>query len=378
MEWIPLVRPSYGATEEKELLNCFHQGRLEGDGPYTKKIHQFFQQTYQIEKALFTTSCTDALELAALLLDIKPGDEVIIPSYTFVSTAHAFALRGAKIVFIDSQPDHPNVSIEAIRKALTPRTRAVVPVHYAGFSCEMDQLMKLSAEKNFIVIADAAQAIESKYLGKPAIAWGHMSTLSFHQTKNISCGEGGMLIINDKKFAKRAEILREKGTNRSAFFRGEVDKYNCIDIGSSYLGSDLLASILWAQLERREELQLARHKIWKAYHEKLAPLANAGKIVLPKILPNTEHNAHCYYVICKDLEERTQLITFLKDRQIGAVFHYLSLHKSPYYLPLHDGRDLPMSDHYTDALLRLPLFPTMTEAELDHVIRSIHDFFRKL
>ncbi len=373
MEWIPLVKASYGLTEENELLKSLRSGHLQGDGPSTKKVHRFFEDHYKIERALFTTSCTDALELSALLLDLKPGDEVIVPSYTFVSTANAFALRGAKIVFADSRPDHPNVSMDCIRKLITPRTRAVVPVHYAGFACEMDELMKLAEQKNFIVIADAAQAIESTHQGRPTIAWGHMSTLSFHQTKNVSCGEGGMLIVNDKRFSLRAEILREKGTNRAAFFRGEVDKYNCVDMGSSYLASDLLAGVLWGQLQRLPELQSARHKIWKTYAEKLAPLAD--KVELPKLLPNTEHNAHCYYLVCKNLSERTRLNQFLKDRQIGATFHYISLHKSPYYGPKHDGRELPQSDRYTDGLLRLPLFPTMTDAEVNHVVDSIKAFF---
>jgi len=373
MDWIPLCKADYGPEEEKEMLYCLHLGRLEGDGSYTKKIHQFFQETYGIKKALFTTSCTDALELSALLLDIKPGDEVIVPSYTFVSTAHAFALRGAKILFADSEIDNPNISMESVKKLLSPRTKAVVPVHYAGFSCDMEQLMSLATKHQFIVIADAAQAIDSTYLNKPTVTWGHMSTLSFHQTKNISCGEGGLLAINDEKFAHRAEILREKGTNRSAFFRGEVDKYNCVDIGSSYLGSDLLASILTAQIQKMPKIQQARHKIWHQYHESFQALR--GKVQLPKILSTGQHNAHCYFLVCKNLEERTQLNQFLKDQKIGATFHYLSLHKSPYYGRTYTGADLPMADRYTDCLLRLPLFPNMTAEEVTHVIHSLKKFF---
>ncbi len=374
-DWIPLTKPNYSSPEEEEVLASLRLGLLQGDGPYSKKIHRFFEDTYGVQKALFTSSCTDALELSALLLDLNPGDEVIVPSYTFVSSAHAFRLRGAKIVFADSCQDHPNLSIEEVKKLLSPRTKAVVPVHYAGFACEMEELMALAQQHHFVVIADAAQAIDATYKGKPLISWGHMSTLSFHQTKNISCGEGGLLAINDSRFIHRSEILREKGTNRCAFFRGEVDKYNCVDIGSSYLGSDLLASLLWAQLGKRQEILFKRKKIWNTYHSSFADLDNV--IQRPTILPETEHNGHCYFLLCRDIEEQTQLSQFLKDRKIGATFHYMALHDSPYYKPLHDGRELPWSHRYSDTLLRLPLFPTMTQQEVDHVIHSVRAYFEK-
>jgi dTDP-4-amino-4,6-dideoxygalactose transaminase len=373
MDWIPLVKPSYGASEEAQVLQALHHGRLEGDGPFTKKVHQHFETHDKIKKALFTTSCTDALELSALLLNLMPGDEVIVPSYTFVSTAHAFALRGAKIVFADSEAHHPNVSLDSIRQKITPRTKAVVPVHYAGFSCDMEGLMDLSRKHGFIVIADAAQAFDSKYKGSSLLSWGHMSTLSFHQTKNLSCGEGGLLAINDERFIHRAEIIREKGTNRSAFFRGEVDKYNCVDIGSSYLGSDLHAALLCGQLDHYQKIQSQRMQIWQRFHEELAPLSS--KLELPRSTPHSVHNAHCYYVVCQSLQERTALTQALKERQIGATFHYLSLHKSPYYKSMHDGTELPMSDRYTDCLLRLPLYPGLKDDEFKHIVHSIKEFY---
>lgn len=378
MNWIPLVKADYTSLEEKYVLSAVQSGRLEGDGPFTKKVHQFFQEKYHCKKALMTTSGTDALELAALLLDLKPDDEVIVPSYTFVSSAHAFALRGAKIIFAESEKNHPNVSLQSIKKLITKKTRAVVPVHYAGFSCEMIELMKLSKEHNFVVVADAAQAIDSQYMGKSVAEWGHLVAFSFHQTKNVSSGEGGILLINDDRFVKRAEIIREKGTNRSAFFRGEVDKYTCVDIGSSFLASDLNASLLWGQLERLGEIQKKRLKIWNQYHSHFQKIKN--KVELPILLENTVHNAHCYFLVCKNLEERTRLIAHLKSKNIAAPFHYISLHKSPFYIEKYkewgfSPPQLPNADHFTDSLVRLPLFPAMTDEEIQRVTTAVEEFF---
>jgi dTDP-4-amino-4,6-dideoxygalactose transaminase len=382
MQWIPLTKANYTSLEETEVLTAIRTGHLEGDGPYTKKIHQFFTDRYQCKKALMTTSGTDALELAALLLDLKPDDEVIVPSYTFVSSAHAFALRGAKIIFADSEPNHPNISIDSIKKLITKKTKAVVPVHYAGFACDMEALMKLSEEHGFFVVADAAQAIESKYQNKSIAQWGHLVAYSFHQTKNVSSGEGGILLINDDRFVKRAEIIREKGTNRSAFFRGEVDKYTCVDIGSSFLASDLNASLLWGQLQRLDEIQKARMNIWNHYHQSFQKIKETAKeqVQLPVLLKNCEHNAHCYFLICKNLEQRTKLIGHLKALNIAAPFHYISLHKSPFYQEQFKKLNmteplLPQADHFTDNLVRLPLFPTMTESEIQHVTNSVLSFF---
>lgn len=374
MDFIPLTKPSHGEHEEQEALKAIRSGKLEGDGPYTKLIHKFFEDRYKVEKALFTTSCTDALELSALLLDIQPGDEVILPSYTFVSTAHAFALRGAKIVFADSQSEHPNLDLSEVKRLLTKKTKVVVPVHYAGVACDMDELMGMAKDHGFFVVEDAAQAIESKYKGRYVGTHGHLATFSFHQTKNICCGEGGLLLVNDKRFAHRAEILREKGTNRSAFFRGEVDKYTCVDIGSSFLGSDLNASVLWAQLQRLDEIQSKRIANWNYYASSLKILSE--KVKLPTVPAEREHNAHCFYLICSSLEERTELIAHLKSRSIAAPFHYVSLHRSPFYSKMHDGSTLKNCDRYTDCLVRLPLYSDLTEEQRERVISALLDFYK--
>jgi dTDP-4-amino-4,6-dideoxygalactose transaminase len=297
---------------------------------------------------------------------------VIMPSFTFVSTPNAFVLRGAKIVFADSYADNPNMDASKIETLITPATRAIVPVHYAGVPCDMDQIMAVAEKHGLYVVEDAAQAIDSYYNGKPLGSIGHMAAFSFHETKNIMSGEGGMLVINDEQFANRAEIIREKGTNRSAFFRGEVDKYGWVDVGSSFLPSDIIAAFLYAQLENLEEIQRQRKAIWNAYYRRLLPLQEQGKIVLPG---HDVNNAHMFYIVCKDLEERQALIAKLKDDQVLAVFHYLSLHKSPFYHDKHDGRPLPNSDHFSDSLLRLPLYYELSEADIDRITAIIHRFY---
>lgn len=348
---------------------------ISGNGKFTKKCQEFFERKYNIKKALLTTSCTDALEMCALLLDIKEGDEVIIPSYTFVSTANAFVLRGAKIVFADSKADHPNIDETKIEALITPKTKAIVVVHYAGCACEMDEILRIAKKHNIFVIEDAAQAIDATYKDKPLGSLGHLATFSFHETKNIISGEGGLLAINDNQFIERSEIIWEKGTNRSSFFRGEIDKYGWVDIGSSFLPSEIIAAFLWAQLENISDIQSKRTAIWKQYQAGLKTLAYKHYFKLPNTPKNSSNNAHMFYIICENIEQRTKLIKHLKANGISAVFHYLSLHSSDYYKSKHDGRTLMMSDHYSDKLLRLPLFYDLTSNQVNFIIEKISEFY---
>jgi dTDP-4-amino-4,6-dideoxygalactose transaminase len=363
---IPFNKPFLTGKEAHYMYQAVNSGKISGNGDFTKKCHRFFEERYSFNKCLLTTSCTDALEMAAMLAQIKPGDEVIIPSYTFVSTALAFVREGAKIVFADSGTNHPNIDVSLIESLITPRTRAIVPVHYAGVACDMDAIMGLAKRYNLLVIEDAAQAIDSYFKGRPLGSIGHMGCFSFHETKNIISGEGGMLAINEPSLVPRAEIIWEKGTNRAEFFRGEVNKYGWVDIGSSFLPSETTAAFLFAQLENLETIQSKRKILWDAYQSELMPLELRGEIKLPEIPGFASNNAHMFYIVCKTLEERSNLIEFLKKNEIMSVFHYLSLHSSPYYSSKHDGRSLPNSDFYTNTLLRLPLY---FELELDDVKR---------
>ena len=372
---IPFNKPHLTGQETKYIEEAVRSGKISGDGMFTKKCHTFFESRYAMRKALLTTSCTDALEMSALLASIEPGDEVIVPSYTFVSTANAFVLRGAHIVFADSRTDHPGIDEDAIEALITPRTKAIVVVHYAGVACDMDKVLDVANKHNILVIEDAAQAIDSYYKGRPLGTVGHMSAFSFHETKNIQCGEGGLLAINDETFASRAEIIREKGTNRSAFFRGEVDKYGWVDIGSSFLPSEIVAAFLYAQLENIDAIQMRRKEIWNRYWNALLPLQEQGKLKLPVVPDFATNNAHMFYVLTADLTTRSSLIEHMKSKGSFPVFHYLSLHKSPYYSEKHKGGAMPQSDRYMDTLLRLPLFVDMTDAETDQVIQSILGYF---
>jgi dTDP-4-amino-4,6-dideoxygalactose transaminase len=313
--------------------------------------------------------------MTAILLDIKEGDEVIAPSFTFVSTVNAFVLRGAKIIFCDSGTDNPNIDVDAIESLITPNTKVIIPVHYAGIACDMDKIMSLANKYNLFVVEDAAQAIDSYYKDRPLGSIGHMAAFSFHETKNINSGEGGMLVINDDRFINRAEIIREKGTNRTAFFRGEIDKYEWIDIGSSFLPSDMIAAFLFAQIENLENIQNKRKDIWLNYYNGLKELEVKKYIKLPFIPEYATNNAHMFYLQCNNLQERTRLIDHLKKSQINAVFHYLSLHKSPYYSSKHDQRDLPNSDRYSDCLLRLPMFYELTKEQVKFVCDEITNFY---
>ena len=372
---IPFNKPFLTGKETDYIREAVASGKISGDGLFTQKCHRFFEAKYGFAKCLLTTSCTDALEMAAILLDIQPGDEVIAPAYTFVSTVNAFVLRGARIVFADSQSQIPNIDLTQVATLIGPKTKAIVVVHYAGVACDMDKVLALAQKHNLWVVEDCAHAIDSFYQQEPLGSLGHLGAFSFHETKNVIAGEGGMLTINDKRLANRAEIIREKGTNRSAFFRGEVAKYDWVDIGSSFLPSDIIAAFLYAQLENLENIQTRRKAIWQTYYEALQPLQNAGWVQLPHIPDFATNNGHMFYLICQSLEERNALIAFLKKQEIWAVFHYLSLHTSPYYQPQHDGRVLPNSDHFADCLVRLPFYYALTTTDQEYIINYVKKFY---
>ena len=350
--------------------------KLSGNGEFTQKSQSYFEKQFDFRKCLLTSSCTDALEMSALLLNIQPEDEVIMPSYTFVSTANAFVLRGAKIVFCDSRKDHPGMDEELIELLITSKTKVIVPVHYSGVACNMDKIMAIAKSHNLFVVEDAAQAIDSFFKGKPLGGIGHLGTFSFHETKNVISGEGGMLAVNHQNFTGRAEIIWEKGTNRSAFWRGEVDKYGWVDIGSSFLPSELTAAFLWAQLEELENIQNKRKEIWENYWTGLQPLTEFG-VQLPYIPEYATNNAHMFYLVCNSETERSELIEHLKINEINAVFHYLSLHKSPFYLDKHDGRELIQADKYSECLVRLPFYFELSFDDQKFVIDTILKFFKK-
>lgn len=373
---IPFNKPYFSGNELEYIREAVASGRISGDGIFTKKCHEFFETRYGFQKCLLTTSCTDALEMAAILLDIRPGDEVIMPSYTFPSTANAFVLRGARIVFCDSREDHPGMNEDSIEELITPKTKAIVPVHYAGVACDMDKIMSLADKYNLYVVEDAAQAIDSFYTNKkgekkPLGGIGHLAAFSFNETKNIISGEGGMLVINDPQFIERAEIIREKGTNRSKFFRGEVDKYKWVDIGSSFLPSDIIAAFLYAQLEKLELIQLKRKEIWQYYFEKLKPMAEKSAFQLPFIPEYATNNAHMFYIVCDSLNERTTLINQLKSNGILSVFHFISLHHSAFNRGIEEEREMPFSDLYTERILRLPFYNELLKSDQDKVVNQL-------
>jgi dTDP-4-amino-4,6-dideoxygalactose transaminase len=375
---IPFNKPYLSGKETDYIREATLSGKISGDGMFTKRCHQYFEQRYGFHKCLLTTSCTDALEMAAILLNIQPGDEVILPSFTFVSTANAFVLRGARIVFADSEAQTPNLDAKTLEPLITDRTKAIVVVHYAGMACDMDPIMALARKHGLYVVEDAAQAIDSFYKGRPLGSIGHLAAFSFHETKNIISGEGGMLVINDTQFDQRAEVIREKGTNRSAFFRGEVDKYGWVDIGSSFLPSEIIAAFLFAQLENLDRIQQRRKAIWQQYDAGLRRLAQQGWLSLPKVPEYASNNGHLYYVVCRNLSERTQLIDHMREAGILTVFHYLSLHQSSFYAQQHDGRSLPQSDHYSDCLLRLPLYYELEDSQVQWIVDKMEQFFQTI
>jgi len=372
---IPFNKPYMTGRELWYIAQAHTNGHLAGDGMFTKKCHAWLEARTGAHKALLTHSCTAALEMAAILADIQPGDEVIMPSYTFVSTANAFVLRGGVPVFVDIRLDTLNIDETLIEAAITPRTRAIVPVHYAGVACEMDTIMDIAQRHGLIVIEDAAQGIMSTYKGKPLGSIGHLGAYSFHETKNIISGEGGALLINDERFVERAEIIREKGTNRSQFFRGQVDKYTWVDLGSSYLPGEVIAAFLWAQMEEADQITCERLAIFSFYHQALAPLETAEKLRLPVVSKECKHNAHMYYIVLPNLETRTQVIAQMKGSGINTVFHYVPLHDAPY--GKKHGRvhgDLPITRMASDCLLRLPLWLGV-EVHQQKIVDELSAFF---
>lgn len=367
---IPFNKPYLTGKEAHYMYQAVYKGKLSGNGDFTKLCQKYFEDRYGFRKCLLTTSCTDALEMAAILCDVQPGDEVIVPSYTFVSSALAFVRAGAKIVFADSEPNNPNIDAEKIETLITPKTKVIVPVHYAGVACDMDKIMDIAHRHNLLVVEDAAQAVDSYYKGRPLGSIGHLAAFSFHETKNVIAGEGGLLAINDERYVRRAEIIWEKGTNRAEYFRGEVNKYGWVDTGSSFLPSEVVAAFLWAQLEHLDQIQNKRKALWQRYYDNLSNNPDA-KYTLP-VIPNfATNNAHMFYLVCKNLEERTALIKKLKDNDILAVFHYLSLHSSPYYKDKHDGRELPNCDRFADCLVRLPMFYELEMEDVDRICKVI-------
>ena len=376
---IPFNKPPFTGNEEQYVIQAMHSEKISGDGYFTQKCHQWFEKKLENSKVLLTTSCTHALEMAAILIDTKPGDEIIMPSYTFVSTANAFVLYGAKIVFVDIRPDTMNIDENLIEDAITDKTKAIVPVHYAGVGCEMDTIMEIANRHDLFVIEDAAQGMMSEYKGKPLGTIGHIGAYSFHETKNYtSGGEGGLLIVNDERFSERAEIIREKGTNRSQFFRGMIDKYSWVDLGSSYLPNELSAAYLWGQLEKADEINKNRLKSWQLYFDQLNTLADQGLVELPTIPDTCMHNAHMFYIKVKNLDERTKLLEFLKQKNIMAVFHYIPLHSSiaGKKFGIFHGKDL-CTTHESDRLIRLPLYYGLTEDEIKYTAKAIYDYFNE-
>jgi dTDP-4-amino-4,6-dideoxygalactose transaminase len=373
-------QPHLTGKEAHYMYEAVYEGKLSGNGKFTKRCQAWFEQRYGFAKTLLTTSGSDALEMCAMLCNLKPGDEVIIPSYTFVSTALAFLREGAKVVFADSMKRNPNLDAQTLEALITPRTRVIVPVHYAGVACDMDAIMAVASKHNLLVVEDAAQAIDSYYTSNikhkilPLGGIGHLAAFSFHETKNITAGgEGGLLVVNDERFIRRAEIIWEKGTNRAEFFRGEVNKYGWVDMGSSFLPAEINAAFLWAQLENLDDIQAKRKQLWNHYYDNLSKVH--ASFSLPDIPDYATNNAHMFYLVLPDLEKRTAFIKYLKEHGIGAVFHYLSLHSSEYYRARHDGRQLPECDRYADCLVRLPLFYDLTIEQVDFICDTIRDFF---
>ncbi|MBO5552780.1 MAG: dTDP-4-amino-4,6-dideoxygalactose transaminase [Paludibacteraceae bacterium] len=373
-------QPHLTGKEAHYMYEAVYEGKLSGNGKFTKRCQAWFEQRYGFAKTLLTTSGSDALEMCAMLCNLKPGDEVIIPSYTFVSTALAFLREGAKVVFADSMKRNPNLDAQTLEALITPRTRVIVPVHYAGVACDMDAIMAVANKHNLLVVEDAAQAIDSYYTSNikhktlPLGGIGHLAAFSFHETKNITAGgEGGLLVVNDERFIRRAEIIWEKGTNRAEFFRGEVNKYGWVDMGSSFLPAEINAAFLWAQLENLDDIQAKRKQLWNRYYDNLSKVH--ASFSLPDIPDYATNNAHMFYLVLPDLEKRTAFIKYLKEHGIGAVFHYLSLHSSEYYRARHDGRQLPECDRYADCLVRLPLFYDLTIEQVDFICDTIRDFF---
>lgn len=373
---IPFNKPYFSGRELKYIEDVCHSTTMSGNGDYTKKCHHFFEERYGFKKCLLTTSGTDALEMCAMLCELKPGDEVIVPSYTFVSTALAFLREDAKVVFADSGDANPNLTAEIIEPLINERTKVIAVVHYAGIACDMDPIMALAEKHHLIVVEDAAHSVDSYYKGKPLGGIGHLGAFSFHETKNISSGEGGMLVVNDDRFIRRSEIIWEKGTNRAEFYRGMVNKYGWCDMGSSFLPSEFNAAYLWAQLEQLEDIQTKRKHIWSMYYEGLKGKVDS-QIVIPELPDYATNNGHMFYLVCPSLQYRTRLMDYLKEHGIQTTFHYLPLHSSDYYKDKHDGRKLENCDYYGDCLVRLPLFYELKDEEIKLIIIHILEFVNR-
>lgn len=369
-------KPFLTGKEMEYIVEAVRSQQISGNGPFTKKCHEFFEKRFGFGKVLLATSCTDALEMSALLAQIKQGDEVIMPSFTFVSTANAFVLRGARIVFADSGPVLPHLDPAQVEPLITARTKAMVVVHYGGVACDMDPLRELAKKYNLFLIEDAAQAVAAFYKNRPLGGLGHFGAFSFHETKNIISGEGGMIVLNDKRYEHRAEIIWEKGTNRAALSRGEVDKYEWMDLGSSFLPSDLTAAYLYAQLESLDRIQTKRMALWEAYQERLKTLEKKGAVKLPVIPDYATQNGNLFYLLCANRKERDELIAYLRQQDIYATFHYLPLHESPFYRAQHDGRCLPNAMRYADCILRLPLYYDLTMDDVDYVTYHVSHYFK--
>ena len=372
---IPFNKPFLSGDEIDYIKMAVASGKISGDGVYTEKCHRFLEERYHFGKALLTTSCTDALEMVAILADITPGDEIIAPSFTFVSSVNPFLMRGGKIVFCDVKGDYPCINENTIESLVTSRTRIIIVVHYAGIACNMDVIMDIASRHNLLVVEDAAHAIDSFYKNKPLGGIGHFGAFSFHETKNIIAGEGGAIVLNSPGYVERAEIIREKGTNRSKFFRGEIDKYSWVDIGSSFLPSELTAAFLFAQLEHLDDIQRKRKHLWDMYYQLLLPLLQNGKLSLPVIPPYATNNAHMFYVQAKNIEERNKLIEYLKKAGIMAVFHYQPLHSSPFFRSFYRGEPLLNTIKYADTLLRLPLYFELSPEQVIYIVRKINEFY---
>ena len=376
-EMINFNKPHLTGKEAHYMYQAVFNCKLSGNGDFTKKCQSFFEQRYGYKKAILTTSGSDALEMAAILCNINPGDEVIVPSYTFVSSALAFVRERAKIVFADSCANNPNIDPDKLEELITPKTKAIVVVHYAGIACDMDKIMDIAHRHGVLVVEDNAQGLDSFYKGRPLGSIGDLGCISFHETKNITAGgEGGLLIVNDEQYTRRAEIIWEKGTNRAEFFRGMVNKYGWVDTGSSFLPSEVNAAFLLAQLEELDTIQNRRKMLWDIYHEDLAPLAVKGHFTLPDIPGYATNNAHMFYIVCRNIDERSALISFLKDNGIQACFHYLALHRSEYYTTHYTERpELPNCDRFADCLVRMPMYYELKEDEVKYITDKIKAFY---
>lgn len=375
MNPIPFNKPHFSGSSFLQMIRVAMSGTIAGNGNFTKKCHRFFEERFGFRKVLMTTSCTDALEMTSLLCRIQPGDEVIMPSFTFMSTANAFLLRGAKIIFADTLADIPNIDPQEIERLITPRTKAVVVVHYSGVACDMDPVNEIARRNNLWVIEDAAHAIDSYYKGKPLGSLGHLGTFSFHETKNIISGEGGLLIVNDETFVQRAEIIWEKGTNRAAFYRGEIDKYGWVDVGSSFLPSDVVAGLLWTQLQQFDLIQRKRKEIWQQYYEELQPLEKEGFLKRPVVPAYATVNGNLFHFTVATREIRDQLLEYLKRHGIQAVFHYLPLHSSPFFREQYSGKPLSNTDRFSDCIVRLPFFYSLKSSQIRFIAGKINEFF---